>query len=182
MRRIIAVLGLVAVGAFGTAAVSQAQGAGNNVVRVTKQVVGTPPPGTTFHVVVECYDKNDSQSDPDLGGTPVVSNLFFDASGSPSPQEVVSEQHDFCRISEPGTGGASSVSIVPPTTNFSEGESDSCGTENNHTCDVTVTNTFGPGPTPPPPPPPLEPDGNGGAGQGAAGAARAVVGQARFTG
>lgn len=184
MKRTIAVLGLVAVGVFGTAAIGGAQ-AGNNVaevskvvvpnagtdstkievkdnktgqfvetsdvnfsqeespncvtqsnhtcqVRVTNSFAGSVPPGTTFTVTVDCFDRNQ-----DPPGPHEITTLTFDANGAPSPQSVVSEHFDFCTISE----------------------------------------TVNPGPTPGPGPIP------GGAGDGAGGgAAQPVVGRARFTG
>jgi Domain of unknown function (DUF5979) len=117
--------------------------AGENMhVEVHKVVVGTAPPGTTFTVHFDCTDGGpEGDLTFDASGTPVPANSNFFNDGFPGTT---------CTITEPGTGGATSVSISCQD----DGVNASCSasgdsvtfdspTNTSNNVDFTVTNTFG---------------------------------------
>jgi hypothetical protein len=132
---------LVAVSALAVFLVGQVPaGAGRvfQVVEVTKVVQGTPPPGTQFEVAVSCTGLNG----PTESGT-----LTFDSTGGTQEFDAGGGSQS-CTVSEPGTGGASSVTFA-----CAEVENATCGssTSNSFESDVarvsyTVTNAFEPPP------------------------------------
>ena len=104
------------------------------VVEVAKVVQGTPPPGTQFEVAVSCTGING----PTESGT-----LTFDATGGTQEFDAGGASQT-CAVSEPGTGGASSVTFACAEVENSMCES---STSNSFQSDVarvryTVTNAF----------------------------------------
>jgi len=146
--------------------------AGENMhVEVHKEVVGTPPPGTTFTVHFDCSDGG-----PD-------GDLTFDATGDPVPANSNFFNDGIldttCTLTETATGGATNVSIGCQD----DGVNASCSpsgdsvtfdspTNTSNNVDFTVTNTFGE------PAPPT----TGGATPAASEPAVAVVSVPAFTG
>ena len=132
----------IAVVAATVLAVATPASAGENMhVEVNKVVVGTAPPGTTFTVHFDCTDGG-----PD-------GDLTFNATGDPVPADSNFFNDGFlgttCTITEPGTGGATSVSISCQ----GDGVNASCAPSGNevtfdspnntsNNVDFTVTNTF----------------------------------------
>ena len=77
-------------------------GAGKRIgaqIDVEKVVVGTPPPGTTYAVVLTCDDGQ-------------VFPLTFNGPDAQVVTVLLSEPGMICTVTEPGTGGASSVSFA----------------------------------------------------------------------
>jgi Domain of unknown function (DUF5979) len=148
-QKLVAAVGVTAAALLALAAPASA---GTNMnVQVRKVVVGTAPPGTTFTVHFDCTDGG-----PD-------GDLTFDATGTAVPAD-----NNFfndgvlgttCTLTEPGTGGATSVSISCQD----DGVNASCSpsgdsvtfdspTNLSNEVDFTVTNTFGePAPATPTP-------------------------------
>jgi hypothetical protein len=127
MRTVLARLMLV-VAAVATAVALQVAPAGGHApvdVDVTKEIVGTPPPGTTFTVVLTCVLA------PEF--PPEVETATFTEAGT---QTVTVANGAECEVTEPENGGASSVTIEPNPVEVSDGGA------------VTVTNTFVPEPPP----------------------------------
>ena len=100
-RTRVAVLGLAAVGVMGAGTLVPA-GAGKQVgvpITIEKVVVGTPPPGATYTVDVNCDDGQSEQATFTGPGTEVVTVLL-------------SEPGIICTVTESGTGGASGVTFA----------------------------------------------------------------------
>ena len=143
--KLLAAVGITAVALL---ALSAPASAGENMhVEVNKIVVGTPPPGTTFTVHFDCTDGG-----PD-------GDLTFNAAGNPVPANSNFFNDGFlgttCTITEPGTGGATSVGISCQDDGVNascspSGDSVTFDSPTNTSNNVTfaVTNTFGE-PTPP---------------------------------
>jgi hypothetical protein len=110
------------------------------VVEVTKVVQGTPPPGTQFEVAVACENVNG----PTESGT-----LTFDSTGGTQEFDAGGASQA-CTVSEPGTGGASSVAFTCTAVQQSTCNSSTSNTFQSDVARVgyTVTNTFDPAATP----------------------------------
>jgi Domain of unknown function (DUF5979) len=144
-RRMLATKLFAAVGVIAAAllALAAPASAGTNMhVDVHKVVVGTAPPGTTFTVHFDCTDGG-----PD-------GDLTFDATGKPVPADSNFFNDGFlgttCTLTEPGTGGATGVSISCQDDGVnascsSSGDSVTFDSPTNlsNQVDFTVTNTFG---------------------------------------
>lgn len=150
MKRAIAIVALSALALFGVAAGATANGGGpgDNTIRLTKVVKGTPS-GLGFTVRIRCFDVGDASTDPSLGGTPVDTFINFGPNGGTAP-DFVTEDFDYCEITETVNGGASSTTVKagdPSRTycNFSD-EDFGSGIDPNvpedNICLATVTNTF----------------------------------------
>jgi hypothetical protein len=138
--KLLVVVGIVAAAVLALAAPASA---GENMhVEVHKVVVGTAPPGTTFTVHFDCTDGG-----PD-------GDLTFDATGDPVPASSNFFNDSFpgttCTITEPGSGGATTVSFSCQD----DGVNASCSPSGDsvtfdssmnlsNNVDFTVTNTFG---------------------------------------
>jgi hypothetical protein len=106
-------------------------------ITVTKQVVGNPPAGTTFTVKVDCDGEQDDKT------------LTFGETGGTKSFERESSGPLECEVSEPGSGGATSVEFACDAHDNAE-----CDNRNSFTLfddrsgdddakvDITVTNTF----------------------------------------
>lgn len=97
----VGVLGLAAVGLV-TAGLMAPAGAGKQVgvpITVEKIVVGTPPTGTTYAVVLTCDDGQ-------------VFPLTFNGPDAQVATVLLSDPGMICTVTEPGTGGASSVTFA----------------------------------------------------------------------
>ena len=72
----------------------------DGAVTITKTVVGTPPPGTTFTVKVDCAGEQDDKTltFPETGGTQTIERDSF------GPLE--------CDVTEPAAGGASTTTYT----------------------------------------------------------------------
>jgi hypothetical protein len=126
-------------------------GEAQNSVVIEKDVVGTPPAGTTFTVHVTCVNTAAQKSQP------VVADVVFDASGTATtPNEVT---FDFstgeCTASETVDGGAQTVAYACAADGFnSDGNGVECEDPEpssigalyhnafQDTATITVTNTF----------------------------------------
>lgn len=144
----VVLLGLAAVGLVGAGLVAPA-GAGKDLlttIDVEKVVVGTPPPGTTYAVEVDCDDGQSFQ-------------LVFNGPGTEVVTLPLTDPGMICTVTEPGTGGASSVSFACAD---QQGATE-CQSPNSVAlfepgdARITITNTFDPStpvtPTPPTPVP-----------------------------
>jgi hypothetical protein len=148
-----------------------------NTVEVTKIVVGEHK-GVGYQVVVTCERIEDNEVREGVAGLfnhGEPETLTFPPEGG--TEEVKVGDGFTCTIVETHDGGATHVTVDPPTCEFPEEDKITTFVPNEgETCEVTVTNTFeeeepvvGPAGPPGPPGPP-----------GAA-AAQAVVAEARFT-
>lgn len=130
-------------------------------LEVTKSVVGTVPPGTTFSVQIDC-DVTEGAGE----GGPTTQTIEFDASGGTQSIQVPQFQPS-CTVQELDTegfqvfysGGADS----DDTCTFADnGDSIGVSFPGAQLCQVEILNeadsvTEPPPPTPPPPPPAAEP-------------------------
>jgi Domain of unknown function (DUF5979) len=129
-----------ALAALALAAAPAGAGKVVQVVEVTKVVQGTPPPGTQFEVAVAC----ENASGPTESGT-----LTFDSSGGTQEFDAGGASQA-CTVSEPGTGGASSVAFACSAVQQLTCNSSTSNTFQSDVARVsyTVSNTFDPGATP----------------------------------
>ncbi len=104
-------------------------------VRVTKAVVGTPPPGATYKVKVDCDGEQDDKV------------LTFGEAGGTQTFERESSEPLECEVTETVTGGAGTVAIICADAENAECKQggkfalfDDSGDDT--TIDITVTNTF----------------------------------------
>lgn len=152
----------LAFGAIALAAVPGGAGAPiTNTVTIEKEVIGTPPAGTTFTVQVDCVNG--------LGaGAAAAPTVTFDENGDPTtPGANVFHPGptSTCTVTETGAGGASSVGygcVSQGNVNSDpDGSLVDCTSDNvvhftdviGDSATITVTNTFVPTPVPPPPTP-----------------------------
>lgn len=110
-------------------------------IAVTKVVAGSPPEGTTFTVQLDCVDSIDGDGEVDLRSLPddFVAEVTFGAGGG--LKYVYSDHPVICTVTEPGTGGATSVTISPEVLDLTPAPT---------TYATTVTNTFPAAPEPAP--------------------------------
>jgi DNA-binding beta-propeller fold protein YncE len=104
-------------------------------VRVTKAVVGTPPPGATYQVEVDCDGEQDDKV------------LTFGETGGTQTFERESSEPLECEVTETVTGGAGTVEITCANAENAECKQggkfelfDDSGDDTR--IDITVTNTF----------------------------------------
>ena len=104
-------------------------------VRVTKAVVGTPPPGATYTVKVDCDGEQDDKV------------LTFGEAGGTQTFERESSEPLECEVTETVTGGAGTVAITCADAENAECKQggkfalfDDSGDDTR--IDITVTNTF----------------------------------------
>jgi hypothetical protein len=131
----VAVLGLAVAGLMAAGLVAPA-GAGKQIgttIDIEKVVVGTPPPGATYTVNVNC---DDGQSD----------QVTFTGPGTEVVTVLLSDPGMICTVTEPGTGGASSVSFAcADQVGATECQSDSSiQLLESGDALITITNTFDP--------------------------------------
>jgi hypothetical protein len=106
-------------------------------VIVTKQVVGTPPPGTTFRAKVDCEGEQDDAA------------LTFGSAGGTKRFERESSTPLECEVTETESGGATSVDIACDADENAECNDhhsftlfDDDSGDHHGKVHITVTNTF----------------------------------------
>jgi hypothetical protein len=105
-------------------------------ITVTKQVVGTPPAGTTFKVKVDCDGEQDDKT------------LTFGETGGTKSFERSSSGPLECEVSEPDSGGATSVEFACDADKNAECDNHDSFTlfddpsKDDSSVEITVTNKF----------------------------------------